>query len=187
MGDKYANRPGAFCRDLFSNLQGNLTLSPLIDETNCFSDTIRECTADDITGHYTECDLTANTRSYYYSFKPDVQCTGGVSLPSAVVGLPCYQSCEPGSFLPAAQTQCQQCPAGTFSLGGGYFFDLVCVHYVGTVEWLLIFFFFFFPSFFHGNSGKIGLQCSSGRLIVSQQMGSLLKMVSNFLLRNARF
>ena len=78
---------------------------------------MRECNSKegDFTGFYTECDVASVTREYHYQFEEGVKCTGGEKLPEPNVGLPCGQGCEPGSFLPVGELECQECEAGFFS------------------------------------------------------------------------
>jgi hypothetical protein len=123
VGTKYANKEDTFCHDLFSNMGGNISIHPIIHQRFCFTDQTRECSENDVTGHYTECDLTTNSRSYYYRYVNTSACVGGISLPPRVSGLPCAQSCQAGSYLPLAGSECKQCDAGTYSLGGGYLFN----------------------------------------------------------------
>ncbi|XP_003375712.1 conserved hypothetical protein [Trichinella spiralis] len=54
---------------------------------------------------------------------PDVgTCTGG-KPPAPVRGRDCSFSCPPGTFLHLQSQNCQSCPAGTYSLGGGIRYD----------------------------------------------------------------
>ena len=123
VSDLYTSTDGdRFCYDLFGRMDGNLSVVPFVSKYHCFTDERRQCTADDITGHYTECDENG-VRQYFYTHKDGVDCSGGYKTPAPVTNLPCRQVCSPGSYLPAASTQCTLCPDGTFSLGGGEVFD----------------------------------------------------------------
>jgi hypothetical protein len=78
----------------------------------CFSDA-PECTTDDFTAFYSECDDVTNLRSVYFDYVPESTCRGGHPLPDPIVNLNCRQECSPGYYLPLGETKCGECPAGS--------------------------------------------------------------------------
>lgn len=75
------------------------------------------CGSNDYFPAYTAC--SSQTRSVVYQWVNGSTCQGGDSLPTSITGLPCELTCPRGQYLPIGTTQCVNCPAGTFSIGGG--------------------------------------------------------------------
>ncbi|KRY67663.1 Uncharacterized protein T4A_9565, partial [Trichinella pseudospiralis] len=87
---------------------------------NWFAFSLRECQQSDFHFEYTECDKFGGR---WRVAVPDVgTCTGG-KPPAPVRGRDCSFSCPPGTFLHLQSQNCQSCPAGTYSLGGGIRYD----------------------------------------------------------------
>ena len=80
----------------------------------------RNCTKEDWLSQYTECSLTENKRDLIYYKNPDTdECSGGEAMPSSIFGLSCDVTCKPGYRLPRGAQECEACPAGQYTLGGG--------------------------------------------------------------------
>lgn len=88
VAESYGNAD-LFCNDIFvrTNLIGVVRADT---EHNCFDPSTRDCTADDIDFHYTDC--VNGNRDLTYSWKANTTCMGGVSLPAEVLGLNCRPS-----------------------------------------------------------------------------------------------
>lgn len=93
-----------------------------------------DCTAEDVDFHYTDC--IGNFTNLIFNWRPGTVCSGGVTLPSNVAGLPCRTfpltivrllllsltspflsaiTCDAGSYLPIGDVTCRDCPAGASS------------------------------------------------------------------------
>ena len=79
-----------------------------------------DCTQDMVKSAYTRCDPLTSSRSL--AFFHTTPCKSGVPLPPTVMGLPCNNSCNPGSYLPLGAPTCAPCKPGTYSVGGGVLF-----------------------------------------------------------------
>ncbi|XP_026189393.1 UPF0577 protein KIAA1324 [Mastacembelus armatus] len=77
------------------------------------------CKESDYHFEYTECDVLESRWRVAVPNKADT-CTG---LPDPVKGTQCTFSCSEGEFLDMQSQQCEQCAAGTYSLGTGVAFD----------------------------------------------------------------
>ncbi|XP_034028186.1 UPF0577 protein KIAA1324 homolog [Thalassophryne amazonica] len=77
------------------------------------------CKESDYHFEYTECDVLGSRWRVAIPNKVDT-CTG---LPNPVKGTECTFSCREGEFLDMQSQQCQQCAAGTYSMGTGVAFD----------------------------------------------------------------
>lgn len=85
------------------------------------ADTLPACQPSDFHYEYTECDSEGGR--WRVSVPKPNTCTGGA--PNAPVrGKDCNFQCDAGQYLDLSGNQeCQNCPAGTYSLGGGERFD----------------------------------------------------------------
>ncbi|KAJ8017113.1 hypothetical protein DPEC_G00014390 [Dallia pectoralis] len=77
------------------------------------------CKESDYHFEYTDCDVLGSRWRVALPNKPDT-CTG---LPDPVKGTQCTFSCNEGEYLDMSSQKCQQCSAGTYSLGTGVAFD----------------------------------------------------------------
>lgn len=73
---------------------------------------------DDYRYQYTECD---NDNHRWKVAIPNGTCVGNV--PQPVRATDCNFSCKEGTYLDLRSQTCQECPSGTYSLGGGYIFE----------------------------------------------------------------
>ena len=136
VSDRYNGDGDRFCYELFKEMGSNISVFPLPDETaplHCFTEEKPLCTKDDFDGYYSECNSSRNTRSYFERLKDDANCHGGYE-PQKAFGLPCDQHCLGGTYLPPGSSSCERCEAGTYSVGGGHFFD-VWKEFPPEIEW----------------------------------------------------
>ena len=84
---------------------------------DCFNPRLPPCQRSDYIGVYSDC--VAGTRTAFFQLSPLARCQGGLVNVPPVEHLPCDTTCQSGFFLPVGATACEQCPAGTFSIGGG--------------------------------------------------------------------
>ncbi len=83
----------------------------------CYNPLLRRCDRSDYIGVYGDCEN--GSRTAFFSLSPLAECQGGLSTPAAVHGLPCDTVCLSGKYLPVGSTTCENCSAGSFSIGGG--------------------------------------------------------------------
>lgn len=84
------------------------------------SQTLPECTEDDIVETYTPCVDNLRSVVFYYA----IPCVpNGLELPTTIANLPCDIACDDGEFLPLGRTSCSPCVPGTYSIGGGDVYD----------------------------------------------------------------
>eukprot|EP01127_Copromyxa_protea_P020070 TRINITY_DN6637_c0_g1_i2.p1 TRINITY_DN6637_c0_g1~~TRINITY_DN6637_c0_g1_i2.p1 ORF type:complete len:1770 (-),score=245.50 TRINITY_DN6637_c0_g1_i2:8-5317(-) len=107
----------AFCSKLFSGLENIVVSIPKHEDNECFNPAKPACTAEDIGFSYTACVLGKYDLQFYWAHN---NCTAGISLPKSKEDIACPVSCLAGSYLPLGEEECLECPAGTFSLGGGH-------------------------------------------------------------------
>jgi len=121
----------SFCKGLFETVPPGSSSNPVLYYVNLISlssngaclSTHRECNSSDYIGVYSEC--INNERSvFYYKSPSSSDCVPGAPLPSPVSQLPCNIKCLPGTYLPPGAIDCQECDMGTYSLGGGYRFEM---------------------------------------------------------------
>ncbi|KAK3103275.1 hypothetical protein FSP39_018093 [Pinctada imbricata] len=86
------------------------------------STALKQCTKDDFHYEYTSCDSVGGRWRVSVPKNPDL-CSPVSSPEPPVRGQSCAYTCEPGQYLDMIAQKCKQCPAGTFSLGGGTRFD----------------------------------------------------------------
>ena len=76
VADYFSNQPVSFCQEIFSNMSETLnvlasgpspstSLPSSSSSSSCFSSLVRECTALDVTGYYSECDLRNKTKLFH--------------------------------------------------------------------------------------------------------------------------
>lgn len=81
------------------------------------------CQSDGLLYAFTQCDEDTGTRSMFAYQDPDCETT---TIPAPVLGVPCDKECSAGMYLTGRTLDnrisalCKHCPAGTFSLGGGF-------------------------------------------------------------------
>ncbi|KAJ6242364.1 hypothetical protein M0813_22502 [Anaeramoeba flamelloides] len=85
-----------------------------------------ECTTNDYEAIYSDC--LSESRDVNYFWKTPKKCVGGVELPDRIEDLPCDIYCGKGTYLPIGKTACQDCEAGSYSIGSGE-------HYYDWDEW----------------------------------------------------
>jgi len=108
----------AFCHQLLSAIPGVVPSIPDVDTTHsCFDPTKPACTTDDMEYFYTDCIAGENALMYIWN---NDRCSAGYKLPPRKNRLVCPIECEKGKYLPLGSNYCRDCPAGTYSLGGGY-------------------------------------------------------------------
>ncbi|XP_064632414.1 endosome/lysosome-associated apoptosis and autophagy regulator family member 2-like isoform X4 [Lineus longissimus] len=85
------------------------------------TDTLPTCQPKDFHYEYTECDSYGGR--WRVSVPSPATCIGGAPNPP-IRGKECKFTCKPGSYLDInGDQQCKECPAGSYSLGGGVRFD----------------------------------------------------------------
>lgn len=84
---------------------------------------LRTCAPEDFHYEYTKCDSAGGRWLVSVPNSEDAKCTGGPSE-APVRGKRCDFSCKAGEYLDLKKGQeCQPCPAGQYSLGGGVRYD----------------------------------------------------------------
>lgn len=105
--------------------------------------TLPTCDESFLTGSYSRCSSVNNTRTLIYYYSVGCNTTNAPSLPQPVENLPCGKKqksntnkgktkiwklkrffyididCSPGYYLPLDSVECEICPPGSYSLGGG--------------------------------------------------------------------
>lgn len=97
-----------------------------IDDGNLNLNDVRPCRSDDIGASETTC--KNGKRNIIYYWKPPAICQAqtNISLPDPLIGINCDINCDHGTRLtydPSTQkSQCIDCAAGRYSIGGGLWF-----------------------------------------------------------------
>ncbi|KAL3852290.1 hypothetical protein ACJMK2_015952 [Sinanodonta woodiana] len=97
---------------------GTVLLMVLSANVYCLSD-IPVCTENDFHYEYTEC---KNDTRWRVSVPAPGKCSGGIP-PAPVLAKECSFTCKPGEFLDISKQTCDECQAGTYSIGGGARFE----------------------------------------------------------------